>query len=250
MMLLLKGFSIGEMIKKGWSRFKANWGTWIFAMFILIFVGFANPFVSDWIATGDINQTISNLKSLSLKSGLTSLQEMRGNGIWQFVNMIVYIIISLGLNLGIIYMSIRSARGQSIHIGHLFARFQYILHYLFGSILFALITIVGALLLIFPAFIWGARFRLFSLFIADKGEGPIKSLKSSSQATYGAKWDVFSAAIVGIPLFIFAVLALFLGLLIAIPVYNLAWAFIYLHLSSVPSLPISEGAAVEGHPAS
>jgi hypothetical protein len=243
-MLMLKGFSIGEMVKRGWSRFKANWGTWIGVVLIMMLVGMLNSFVSNLAMTGDFNQTIDSYKKF-FSAEQAAFYELEKNVLWQSVITVTFLLIELGLTLGVIYMSIRSARGESIHIGYLFSRFQYVFHYLFGTILFSLVILAGLLLLVFPVFIWGAKFSLYSYFIADKGVGPVKSLKMSSQASNGSKWDLTAANLLGGVSCIFSVLLLFFGLFVFIPVYYLAWAYIYLHLTSVPPVAISENTIAE-----
>lgn len=237
-MLSLKGFSIGEMIKRGWERFKAHWGTWISALVVFGLLLLVHSFVADWIQTRDFNQSLNNLSNIYL--GSRDFNAESDVSLWQFVSTLIFIILEFGLTLGLIYMSIRSARGQSIHLGHLFARFQYVFQYLFGSILYSLVIFAGLLLFIFPALIWAAKFGLFSYFIADKGTGPITSMKLSSQVTNGAKWDVSAANIMGLISFTIGAFPLGLGWLIVFPVYCLAWAFIYLHLVNVPAVAVAE----------
>lgn len=242
-MIQMKTFSVGQMVKQGWSKFKENPTTWIVSLLIIAFVFISQSFVSDLLKTGDYHQSIENFKGYFADRDIEQIENsQKGQELnaGQFILYIVYFLLQQGLWLGLFNMSLRSADGLPIHVGHLFSRFQYVFHYFFATIFFSVIVFVGSLLLIFPAFIWAARFGLFPYFIVDKGAGPISSLKMSSQATFGAKWDIFAFSLVQICLLIAGFLALLFGLLIALPICNIAWGCIYRHLTSISSPQVAE----------
>jgi hypothetical protein len=237
-MVQAKAFSVGEMIKKGWSKFKQNPVTWIGALIVMTLILGSHPFVSDWITTGDFYESVRNFQRYFTEPELqNNIGYHQPEDYRQVLLSIVYFLVQLGLSLGLLYMGIRAADGRSVHLGHLFSRFQYVFHYLIAGILYGLMILAGIVLLIFPAIVWGMRFGLFPYFIVDKGAGPIHSLKMSSQATFGAKWDLFAFALVTIFLWIGGFLAFLLGLLIMVPLYNIAWGFIYRYLASASEQP-------------
>ncbi|WP_068467106.1 hypothetical protein [Candidatus Protochlamydia phocaeensis] len=227
-------FSVGEVLKAGWKKFREQPATWIGALIILFIVYASQPFVQNLI-TGGENENYPHPGIVILLS-------------------IIYILIDLGLTLGLIYMGIRAADNLPVHLGHLFARFHYVFHYLIAKIVFSLIVLAGLILLVFPAAIWGTRFGLFPLFIADKGSGPIESLELSSSASKGAKWDLFAFYLTSFLIFLAGIAVVFLGILIAMPPIYVAWGYIYRRLTTpttlqpvviTPPLPSTEGKVIE-----
>jgi len=67
--------------------------------------------------------------------------------------------------------------------------------FLFGLILYTLITLVGTILLIIPGIIWGIKFQFFGYFIVDKGLEPIEALKRSAAITKGVRWSLLFLAL-------------------------------------------------------
>lgn len=222
--MLTRSFSIGEVLKLGWTKFKAQPFTWILALLLMVLVLGTHPFVNSWI--------LGHGFTINLDDFDISWDEMDSRTqILTILTSIIYALIQTGLGLGLTYMSLRAADGLKIHLGHLFARFQYVFHYLIAYFLYSLVILVGLILLVFPAAIWGSRYSLFPFFIVDQGAGPIESLKKSSEATYGAKWDIFGLLLISLCLgFVGAILA-FLGLFVVIPVLSIAWASAYRYLT-------------------
>jgi uncharacterized membrane protein len=94
-------------------------------------------------------------------------------------------------------------------------------------IIYLIIVAVGLLLLVFPGIIWAVKFSLFPFMVVDKGAGWIESLKLSSRATDGAKWDLFAWYFVTIVVYMAGLFALGVGLFAAIPIVWIGMAFIY-----------------------
>lgn len=220
-------FSIGEMLKAGWAKFKEHPFTWVGALILIFLIMGSHVFVDNWAMGNGFN--------INFDDSLNPTTEIVQPTGLQILITIIYSLIECGFILGITYMGIRAADGLSINILHLFARFQYVFHYIISYFIYSIIVLVGFVLLIFPAVIWGSKFALFPYFIVDKGLGPIKALKASSQATYGAKWDIFSMVLITFCLVFLGIVALLLGILIVIPVINIAWCCIYRKLTAQKS---------------
>ncbi|MBA3723172.1 MAG: hypothetical protein H0W88_12330 [Parachlamydiaceae bacterium] len=215
--MLNKTFSMGEMIKTGWAKFKEHPYTWIGALLLIILIMISHPFVNsllmgngfDIFSDNQVPEDNFQLQSIIFLVGL------------------VYGLIHLGLGLGCVYMGIRAVDGLSVNIGHLFGRFYYVFHYLIAEILYTIIVVVGFVLLIIPGFVWATKFILFTYFIVDQKVGPIKALKMSAEATKGAKWDIFGFLFISFCLFILGSILFLIGLLFVIPILNIAWAAVY-----------------------
>lgn len=206
-----RSFSIGYMIKLGWAKFKAHPLTWVSTVLLTTFISILHFFFNYWLSEHDVNAVRHILFPLLA---------------------FLYFLVEVGLNLGLTYMGLRAARGEHIHMGHLFYRFQYVFHYLIASLLYIFILCVGLLLFFFPAAIWASRFSLYIYFIIDQGVGPIKALKKSSETTYGAKWDIFAFFLTGFCLISITALPLLIGLVITKPILNIAFGCIYTHLAA------------------
>lgn len=81
---------------------------------------------------------------------------------------------------------------------------------------------------------------MFSTFlVVDRGLGPLDALKTSMELTKGNRWPLFGFALLTALIVALGVLALGVGLLVAIPIVGLATAYAYRLLSGVPgAIPV------------
>lgn len=101
-----------------------------------------------------------------------------------------------------------------------------------GAAILMLLAIVGGLiLLIVPGIIVAIALTFTLYLVIDKGLGPVEAMKESWRLTKGRRWKLFglSLAIVGINLL--GMLALFVGLVVTVPITMLATAHAYRVLS-------------------
>jgi hypothetical protein len=225
-----RSFSIGDVLKKGWIKFKEEPFKWLIALFIMFLVSATHPFVLNWIQGNgfifDVEQSLYQQNN-----------PFHVNLLISFV-VFFYYLAKLGFWLGLISMGIRAADGLPVKLSQLFSRFQYVFHLLIAHILYSLIVLAGLILLIFPGFIWGSRFSLYAYFIADRGVGPIEALKLSSKATQGVKWDVFGLLFVSVLLFLAGMASLFIGLFVVLPVLVIAWGVVYVRVTGPVTQPV------------
>ena len=201
-----KGFSIGEVVKSGWRIMKDNIGFFIgllLVSYIIIFL--------PMIIAGLLGEDALLLK---------------------IILYIIYIVLALLIGMGLIKISLQFCDNEKGRFGDLFSCFPLILKYLFAAILYILIFYAGLILLIFPGIIWGIKFSLFPYFIVDKNMGIIESLKASSRATKGAKWDILGFWFVAWVISLSGMLCLLIGLFATIPTIMVATALVYRKLSS------------------
>lgn len=170
-----KGIYIGEVIKFGWKTMKDNLGFFIGLLLVSLLVGIVPLGISSFIifSEGPI-----------------------------FIVVILYLlffIFSIIVSMGLIKVSLKFCDNEKGSIGDLFSSFPLFFKYLLSLILYILIVFAGAILLVFPAVIWGIKFSLFPYFIVEKGAGPLEALQLSSKTTMGAKWDLLGFQYVLIP---------------------------------------------------
>lgn len=109
-----------------------------------------------------------------------------------------------------------------------------------ARIVYGLIVGIGFILLIFPAFYWGAMFSQYRYCIIEKRLGPIGGLKRSKELTSpeGIKGKLVVLFFIVFGLIILGIIPCFIGLFLIIPTIWMADAFVYRRLSPAP--PINE----------
>ena len=136
-------------------------------------------------------------------------------------------VLELIIGMGWIKIALKFCDNEKGKFADLFSCYPLFFKYLFGSILYGLIVLVGIILLIIPGIIWGIKFQFFSYFIIDKGCGPIEALKRSSVITRGAKWNLFLFGLLLVVINLLGAFCLLIGLFATIPTTMVASAFVY-----------------------
>lgn len=103
--------------------------------------------------------------------------------------------------------------------------------YAIGQFIVGAIVLLGFVLLIVPGVIAALGLMFSSYLIVDKGQGPIEALKASWHMTKGHKWQLFLLVLAVIGLNILGFIALFVGLLVSVPVSMLAVVHAYRTIS-------------------
>lgn len=99
-------------------------------------------------------------------------------------------------------------------------------------ILSFIVVVLGLVAFVIPGIILGLGFSLAPYLVVDRGLGPIGAMGESWRITKGHKWRLFLLFLVLLGINILGLLALVLGVLVAIPVSLLAMAHAYRTLSS------------------
>ncbi len=107
--------------------------------------------------------------------------------------------------------------------------FRYVLRLIGGGILIGLATIIGFIALIIPGIYISIRLSMFKYFIAE-WYGTIDAIKASWAITEDNVWNLIGISFVYFGIAVLWVLALFFGLLWAIPTIMLAQAYVYTQL--------------------
>ncbi len=196
-----KTLCIGELLKFGYAVFKTHW-KFLLGVFLLAILIWAIP---SFIA----NRLQPNYPILS---GIMFL---------------IYYFLCILVGMGLIKISLKFTNNEIPAVEDLFSCYRRTIPFLCAQILFSLIVMAGLLLLIFPGFIWGARYALAPYFIIDKNQGPIEALQSSAKATYGAKWDFLGFFLTTILLSFGGALCFGFGMLVTSPIIMIANALAY-----------------------
>lgn len=201
-----KGFSVGAMLKNGWSLMKKNIGT--FVVYLIIYLAFV-------IIPGIVKGFYPHLHT-----GISVVIQIA----CAILGIVVYI--------GVFKIALKAVDGKKVSFVDLFTGFKVIVQWIVASIIYSIIVIVGLFLLIIPGLIWGAKFFLWPFVIIDKEVGPVKALEMSSDLTMGVKWDVFLMMLVSLLITFLGVAIVFIGWFAALPVTILAQASMYRLLES------------------
>jgi len=206
--------SIGAAYKFAWQSLKGNVG-FFFKLYIVLFIIYAAIIYTDHTTQQDVN-TLANV-------------------IVSFVIFILEITISIGL----ITIALKLAQQLKPTLTDLYNNYELILKYILASLLYGLIIMTGYLLLIIPGIIWSIKFSQWPYLMVDQKMGPIEALKSSAKITNGAKWELLGFYVVAFLINLLGIAALFVGLLVTMPLTMIAYAHVYQQLQkqALPSEP-------------
>lgn len=194
-------FSKPEALRFGWDVWKNNIGFFIKVLLIVFLV-----------------QIVAGLASVHMENKTSLLMV--------FVN-IFYNVVGIIISMGFVKISLGFWDGKKPEIGDLFNVYPLFFIFLLASILYGLMVCGGLILLIIPGIILGIQFQFFSYFIIDQKAGPIEALKKSAQLTRGVKFELFIFNMMVLGINLLGIFALFVGVLITIPVTMVASAFVY-----------------------
>jgi len=213
---------INYVISQAWKYTKANLGSLVAFGLIYLIIIFASSAILGGIATAVEGPP-------PLKSDALVISQ--GGGPVTFFTNIIENIISIFLGLGAIRYAHRLVKGETPEIGDLFSQGDKLLRTLGATILFALAVIIGFIFFIIPGVILAIRLGFYQQAIVEKNLGVIDSLKYSLEITKGNGLSIFGLSLLGFLIVLAGILALFVGLIWALPTVWLSQiiAFRYLH---------------------
>jgi len=127
-------------------------------------------------------------------------------------------------------VTLRVCDGEKPGFADLFRFGKVFWKYIAGTIIYALIVLVGLILLIVPGIYWGIKYMFYAYLIVDEDLGPIEAIKKSGEITQGSKGTLFWLAIVCYLVLLLGLICCGVGLFLAIPTVLLAIAFAYRRL--------------------
>jgi uncharacterized membrane protein len=117
--------------------------------------------------------------------------------------------------------------GKKLPFSSLFTQLKQYLPVLGATLLLGLITVVGVILLIVPGIYFALKYQFTIQLIIDKNLGVMAAMKESARITNGNKMAIFVFDLQCLGVVILGVLALGVGLLVALPTVELATIKVY-----------------------
>lgn len=198
-------FSTKEAIGFGWTNLKAHW-KFLLVIGLISILGSVVPNV--------MPQVLAN-QSVLIRLLLTIAA-------WIF---------SVILSMGVINIMLMFVDGKMPQLTDLFTSAHLFIKFILAQILMLVVLFIGYMLFIIPGIIFSVRLQFVTYAIVDKKLGPIGALKYSWAVTKGQFWRLSVFNLVNGLVMILGILALGIGIIVAIPVTSLATAFVYRKLS-------------------
>lgn len=195
----LVNFSAGAAIGYGWRGFKNNAGAFLGLALLVIVVS-------------------AVFGSLSSGQGQTSVV----GGLLQIVGQVITTVMTAALIKGALDVT----AGRSVSIGSMFEGWDK-LQVVIAAILVAIGTVLGLILLIIPGLIFMFLTWFTNNFIIDRQLSAIDGIKASISFTAANVGDLLVLALLSLGVAILGVLALVVGIFVAIPVIMIAAAYAY-----------------------
>lgn len=149
----------------------------------------------------------------------------------QWIAAVVLFLVSLALStlidMGLTAVTLR-AHDDVAHVSfHDLWHPKSFLNYLGMSIIVGILTFIGFILLIVPGVILALMFAFTKFLVIERDLHPIAAMKESARITKGSRVTLLLLALAIIGLNALGLIALFVGLLVTLPVSMLAWAHAY-----------------------
>jgi hypothetical protein len=201
-------FTVGEAVGEGWRLFKERAGFWLGVAAVVL-------------GAQVLLQLIGDL--------------LFDDGLLRFGWSILSNVVMIWLGFRLVSIALESIDGKqpaiaelwSGELGPLFVR------YLIASILYGIALAIGFALLVVPGIYLIVRFGFWPFVMVDRGTDVVDTFKVASHLTEGRRWDVLLLLIALTLILLAGTLALFVGLLVAMPVAGLAATFVYRRLNAV-----------------
>ncbi len=188
-------FSKAEAIKFGWETTTRNVGLLVLGWVIFIAIGFMPAVATDSMVVAVVA--------------------------WVF---------DLVIWMGLMRMTLKFVDGNKGELADLFSTFNLILRYLGASIAVGVIVTVGFFLLVIPGIYLGIRFYMYGWVIVDRDVGAFEAMRLSWEMTRGSCWNLFLFSLLLGAINILGMIALFIGLLITVPLSVVAIGYVYRRL--------------------
>jgi len=202
-------FSPGDAIRFGWETFKKRPWFFVGAMVILVIAQIA----AEAVSTGFDAVTGGDSENPSILGSLVSY----GLGI----------LISMGMTA---FFLAAHDDPEGVELAALWHPNPY-WKFLGASLLATLALAIGLVLFIVPGLIAMVLFMFSTFLVIDRGLGPIDALKTSMEMTKGNRWPLFGFILLCMLIIFVGILALGVGLLVAVPIVGLAFVYAYRLLS-------------------
>ena len=194
-------FSKREALRFGWTTFKAHWIFLLVVVLLANFISFAPGFFLQWVSD-DL--------------------------FWvKWIVNIVFWVLGTVFTIGQFRVLLMFLAEKKPEYADLFREGKLLLSYWVGSLLYGLVVFVGFILLIVPGIILATRLQFWTYVMVNKQCGPVAALKESWRITRGSLINIILFNLLSVAVVFLGILALGVGVLVAIPVTLLATTFVY-----------------------
>ncbi len=202
-------FTVGSAIRFGWETFKTRPWFFVGASVVILFA---------YIVVGSISSGIDAMLGGSAEDPTA-------------VGGIVNFVLSTFVGMGVIAFYLAAHDNpETVDLSTLWHPRPF-WKFLGASILVGLAIGVGFVLLIIPGIIAAIFFMFTTFIVIDKELGPIEAMKESMRIGRGYRWPLLGLIVLLALIVVLGVIALFVGLLVAMPVTTLAFVHAYRVLS-------------------
>lgn len=154
--------------------------------------------------------------------------------------------LSLIISLGAKKITLDLVDGKDAQLGDLFSQSQLFWKFLLATVVYAVVLVVGFILLIIPGIYFSLKYGFFGYILVDHPElSAMESLSESARLTEGIRWQlfVFSLALIGIN--ILGAIVFGIGLLYTLPVSIMAYTALYRSLTKIASDTVPAASSVD-----
>lgn len=200
-----KSFSIKESISFGWETVKKQ-------PVIILYV------------------LVASAGSQLLDGLLSSMFRDAGDGFTGFIGLVTTLL-SFVLSLGLLRVLLNVYAKKKIAPQNLYEDWRIVGWFILASLLNVVLVIAGLILLIIPGIYVAIRLSMWQYIMIEGEHNPVDAMKKSWKLTEGQVWQLFLLYLTQFALMILGLLALVIGLFVAIPVISLASVYVYKQLS-------------------
>jgi uncharacterized membrane protein len=186
-------------------------------------------FSESWTVLKREWKTVVPAFAVSLVSQVVSkiIRDGAGSGTGASIINLVVMLVGLVVTMGVAYVLLQAVRGNKFQLSELSQLSSKIVNYFLTSFLLGLILFFGFLFLIIPGVYFMLKLGYAPLLVIDKGMGPFEALQAASKMSNGVMLKLLGFILLSFGIIVAGALALFVGLLVAIPIVSLAYIVIY-----------------------
>lgn len=214
--MAIREVAIGNAIAYGWKSLKKDF--WYF-------VGMAAIYTVVEVA----NNRLSNPATAAISNALTA-HHAPAVSLLGIAGLAAGVLIQSWINAGYLKLILGYQDGRKRALADIFTQTKYFWRLVGATVLVDAICLLGFALLIIPGIYFAIGFQFTQPLIVDKDMGVIEAMKESLRLTQGVKLPLFLFAILVVFIALAGVIALLVGSLVALPVTWLASVYIYRHL--------------------
>ena len=215
-------FSAPAAIGWGWEKFKENVGPSLLAMLILVAVTVVLGVISSLVTPGDT----------MMFPGGTSFDLDAGDLVWTFIVNVITGAVSYIVTVAIARATIDVTNGENFDIMGAFSKIN-ITNALVAGLIVGGLTEIGFALFFLPGLVFGFFAYLTSYFVAD-GASPVDGLKESFSLIGANVGNALLLGILSVLVIIAGVIALCVGIFVAVPITFFATAYAYRRFQDQP----------------